>query len=74
MGFNFILSTAERFDFILNANQQLGSYWIQVRLTGPCASREIIQLGILRYAGSTVTEPQLTRPTYNTGLPIGTAS
>ncbi|KAF7993616.1 hypothetical protein HCN44_010211 [Aphidius gifuensis] len=46
--------SAERFDFILNANQQLGSYWIQVRLTGSCASRQIIQLGILRYAGSTV--------------------
>lgn len=42
----------ERVDFILNANQTLGYYWIHVRGLGECAEREIYQLAILAYKGS----------------------
>ncbi|KAF7993644.1 hypothetical protein HCN44_010239 [Aphidius gifuensis] len=62
---------AERYDFIINANQKPGNYWIQVRLIGFCFDREIIQLGILRYKGSQLTEPKLARPTYNNPIATG---
>ncbi|XP_044005819.1 laccase-like [Aphidius gifuensis] len=62
---------AERYDFILNAYQKPGNYWIQVRLIGFCFDREIIQLGILRYSGSQLTEPTLARPTYNNPIATG---
>ncbi|XP_044007191.1 laccase-5-like isoform X2 [Aphidius gifuensis] len=63
--------SAERFDFIINANQQSGSYWIQARLIGPCTAREVMQLGILRYVGAFSMQPNLTRPTFNNSLPLG---
>ncbi|KAF7993615.1 hypothetical protein HCN44_010210 [Aphidius gifuensis] len=62
---------AERYDFILNADQKPGNYWVEVRLIGFCFDQEIIQFGILRYSGSQLTEPKLARPTYNNPIATG---
>ncbi|XP_006614218.1 laccase-5-like [Apis dorsata] len=44
-----VSSTGERVDFILVANQNVDSYWIQVRGLGECAATFIQQLAILKY-------------------------
>lgn len=46
-------ASGERVDFILNANQSSGYYWIHVRGLGECEGREIYQLAILAYKDST---------------------
>lgn len=48
------MASGERVDFILNANQTSGYYWIHVRGLGECAERNagIYQLAILAYKGS----------------------
>lgn len=48
--YNFCVG--ERVDFILQANQTPGFYWLHVRGLGERQEREIYQLGILAYQGS----------------------
>ncbi|XP_035721855.1 laccase-2-like [Vespa mandarinia] len=56
--------TGERYDFILNANQSSGSYWIQLRGLGECSALKIIQFAVLIY-GSKLALPKTSRPTYD---------
>ncbi|XP_043504919.1 laccase-5-like [Polistes fuscatus] len=56
--------TGERYDFVLNANQNSGSYWIQLRGLDECAPKKIIQLAVLVYDNNVVL-PQTSRPTYD---------
>ncbi|XP_014471746.1 PREDICTED: laccase-4-like [Dinoponera quadriceps] len=60
----------ERYDFILHANQSVGTYWIQVRGMGGCSETRVQQLAMLRYKGAS-KKPQLQAPAYNEGLPQG---
>ncbi|XP_011859537.1 PREDICTED: laccase-3-like, partial [Vollenhovia emeryi] len=46
------LCIGERVDFVLNANQTPGYYWLHVRGLGECQERQIYQLAILAYEGS----------------------
>ena len=41
--------TGERFDFILNANQNITDYLIKVRGEGDCNYLKVFQCAILRY-------------------------
>ncbi|KAG7209468.1 hypothetical protein KM043_015557 [Ampulex compressa] len=61
--------SSERYDFIINTDKPVGSYWIQLRGLAPCNSTEIQQLAILSYAGA--GDPTTVAPTYNTTLPQG---
>lgn len=63
----------ERYDFIINANQPVGAYWIQVRGLGECGIRRAQQLGILRYARGPY-QPASAPPTYDVGIPQGVVS
>ncbi|XP_011300912.1 laccase isoform X1 [Fopius arisanus] len=63
--------SAERYDFVVNTDQQPGTYWIQARLVGPCTSRNISQVALFHYLGRQVMTPQITRPVGNPGLPLG---
>lgn len=63
----------ERYDFIINANQPVGAYWIQVRGLGECGIRRAQQLGILRYARGPY-QPTSAPPTYDVGIPQGVVS
>ncbi|XP_011177989.1 uncharacterized protein LOC105209329 isoform X1 [Zeugodacus cucurbitae] len=68
---NTIISfSGERYDFIINANQPVGAYWIQVRGLGECGIRRAQQLGILRYARGPY-QPASAPPTYDVGIPQG---
>ncbi|KAJ9592214.1 hypothetical protein L9F63_001215, partial [Diploptera punctata] len=55
---NVEISSGERYDFVINANQEVKSYWMEVRGKGlPCASINNYQLAILKYEGSNDAEP-----------------
>lgn len=63
---------AERVDFVLNAYELIGTYWIQVRgLSDNCTPRSVQQHAILRYEGSDSDEPSSPRPQFQSGLPRG---
>ncbi|CAG5109018.1 Similar to LCC4: Laccase-4 (Trametes versicolor) [Cotesia congregata] len=63
--------SAERVDFVLNAYQAVGTYWIQVRGFGVCADRGIQQSAVLRYVGSPLEIPATYKPFYNLPLDQG---
>lgn len=65
--------TGERYDFIINAEQPVGAYWIQVRGLGECGNKRVQQLAILRYARGPY-QPKSKAPTYDVGLPQGVVS
>nr|CAD7194518.1 unnamed protein product [Timema douglasi] len=68
---NTIISfSGERYDFVINAEQNVGAYWIQVRGLGECGSKRAMQLGVLRYARGP-QQPASDPPTYDVGLPQG---
>ncbi|XP_017102333.2 uncharacterized protein Mco3 isoform X1 [Drosophila bipectinata] len=52
----FFLTSAERFDFILEANQYAKNYWIRVRGYEMCEDRNLYQGAVLSYRGSARTE------------------
>ncbi|KAF5290994.1 hypothetical protein FQA39_LY14525 [Lamprigera yunnana] len=68
---SIISVSAERFDFIITANQsQGGAYWIQIKLLAECKSLKMQQLAILQYStGPTTTSSS--QPTYDLSLPLG---
>lgn len=63
----------ERYDFVINADQPVGAYWIQARGLGECGIRRVQQLAILRYARGPY-QPTAAAPTYDVGLPQGVVS
>lgn len=69
----YILSIGERYDFVINADQSVGAYWIQLRSLGECGIPRAQQLAILRYARGPY-QPSTAPPTYDFGLPQGVVS
>lgn len=63
----------ERYDFVINADQPVGAFWIQARGLGECGIRRVQQLAILRYARGPY-QPTAVAPTYDVGLPQGVVS
>lgn len=62
-----ILFTADRFDFILHANQTVGTYYIVVQtLSSFC--RDIKQIGSLQYVGSRKPPLSATPPNLDFGV------
>ncbi|XP_033127482.1 laccase-5-like, partial [Anneissia japonica] len=51
----FLIGGGERFDFILNANQPIGNYWVRVEGMRPCEMQQ--ELAILRYQGAPDVDP-----------------
>ncbi|KAH8295076.1 hypothetical protein KR018_006877 [Drosophila ironensis] len=52
----FFLTSAERFDFILEASQVAKNYWIRIRGYEQCEDRNLYQGAVLSYRGSARTE------------------
>ncbi|XP_073819695.1 multicopper oxidase 3 [Musca autumnalis] len=48
----FFMTSAERFDFILQANQYPGNYWIRVKGYNDCEKLNLYQGAVLHYRGS----------------------
>lgn len=44
-----IATSGERYDFILEANQTVGNYWIRLRATGPCNIDRVETFAVLSY-------------------------
>lgn len=61
-----VVYAGERFDFVVNASQSVGNYWIRVRGLMDCDERftKAHQVAILRYAGAMVEEPAGDTPIY----------
>lgn len=65
----------ERWDFIVNANQPVGNYFIRARGLMDCDERftSSFQLAVLHYQGAAEEEPNYTKPSYHldrTGLSL----
>ncbi|XP_062126955.1 uncharacterized protein LOC133839417 [Drosophila sulfurigaster albostrigata] len=52
----FFLTSAERFDFVLEANQYAKNYWIRVRGYERCEERSLYQGAVLSYRGAARSE------------------
>ncbi|XP_046744637.1 laccase-2-like [Diprion similis] len=65
-----VSSSGERVDFILDANQAVGTYWIQVRAIGECIRFSPSQVAILKYTGGSGS-PKTPQPSYRAGLKQG---
>lgn len=46
---SLISNSGERYDFVINATEDSGRFWIRVKGLGPCATREMEQFAILAY-------------------------
>ncbi|CAD7090823.1 unnamed protein product [Hermetia illucens] len=53
-----VTNDAERYDIILNANQDVANYWIRVKGIDNCEPMMLQQLAILRYKGSSPGNPK----------------
>lgn len=42
-------TSGERFDFVLDANQNPDNYWIRIRAVGPCEYLQIESFAVLTY-------------------------
>ena len=49
---------AERYDFVLTANQRPGNYWIKVKGLGDCEMHEVFETAILNYKRMAVKSPK----------------
>ncbi|XP_076641101.1 uncharacterized protein LOC143352472 [Halictus rubicundus] len=65
---SIISSAGERYDFVLNANQTPGAYWIRLRGLIDCADIKLQALAVLQYvnASATLSTPE---PKYDEVLP-----
>jgi len=63
--------SGERYDVVLNANQNPGTYWIHMRGLGACSvpEKELYQLAVLRYFGT--NQARYDVPSYNGGFDRG---
>lgn len=57
---SFVINPGERFDFVINANQSVGNYWIRGK-TLEVTPRNTIAEAILRYEGASDAEPTTAR-------------
>ncbi|XP_066595329.1 uncharacterized protein [Prorops nasuta] len=62
--------SGERYDFVINANESIASYYIQLKGLGECGEKSMQQLAILRYEGAS-ERPNLAEPHYNGSIPDG---
>ncbi|XP_002067090.2 L-ascorbate oxidase [Drosophila willistoni] len=56
---SIVTYSGERFDFVLNANQEVGNYWIRLKGLMDCSElfTSAFQVAILRYEGAPDEEP-----------------
>ncbi|XP_030081054.1 laccase-2 [Drosophila hydei] len=56
---SIVTYSGERFDFVLNANQAVGNYWLRLKGLMDCSERftSAFQVAILRYEGAPEVEP-----------------
>lgn len=63
---SFVIGAGERYDFVVNAGQEISSYWIRLHGLMDCAPKKVFQAAIFRYNGAPETEPEETLTYENT--------
>lgn len=53
-----VVHAGERYDFILNANQDVSTYWMRLHGLMDCWHQQVFQGAVLRYEGATEEEPE----------------
>lgn len=66
---SLVIDAGERYDFIVNASQEISSYWIRLHGLMDCSHKEVFQAAILRYHGAPEIEPETTLTYDNTNRP-----
>lgn len=61
---SFIAYSGERFDFVINADQEIDNYWIQFQGLLRCATQKAHQVAVLNYKGADPTGYPAGLPTY----------
>lgn len=51
------MNSGERYDFVINADREVGNYWIRVMADVSCSTSKVHQEAILRYDGAPDEEP-----------------
>lgn len=67
---SIVIDAGERYDFILEANQSVSSYWVRLHGLMDCTPRRVFQGAILRYESAPEVEPEETLTFENT-KPLG---
>lgn len=65
-----MINAGERYDFVLNANQNVGNYWFRVRGDGDCFTNKVHQEAVLHYEGAAKRDPPGI-PTYEDSIATG---
>jgi L-ascorbate oxidase len=52
---SLVMYPGERYDFILNANQIINSYWLKVKGLSDCSVHKLFELAILKYRGDAIS-------------------
>ncbi|XP_046632663.1 laccase-like [Daphnia pulicaria] len=52
-----VIDAGERYDFVVNADQEISSYWIRLHGLMDCRVKEVFLGAILRYSGAPEIEP-----------------
>ena len=53
-----VIHAGERYDFIVNADQDISTYWIRLHGLMDCHPKKVFQAAVLRYYGYLETEPE----------------
>lgn len=71
---SFVSYSGERFDVIVNANQDIDNYWIRFRGMLSCARNKAHQVAVLHYVGANMDEYPAGVPSYETSKREGVVS
>lgn len=71
---SFVTYSGERFDVIVNANQDIDNYWIRFRGMISCARNKAHQVAVLHYEGANMDEYPAGVPSYETSKREGVVS
>jgi hypothetical protein len=55
---SMVIHAGERYDFVVEANQTVSSYWIRLHGLMDCTPKRVFQAAILRYKGAPEVEPE----------------
>lgn len=53
-----VIDAGERYDFVVNAGQEISSYWIRLHGLMDCIPQKVFQAAILHYEGAQIIEPE----------------
>lgn len=63
---SFVSYSGERFDFVINADQEISNYWIRFRGLLACSGQRTHQVAVLSYDGAAKNGLPDGVPTYET--------